>query len=759
MATKIGDLFYKITGDSKGLDNSLKKSNTEVTGFGKKLGNIGSIIKGALFTGALIAGARKVVDFSRQIITAASDAEETSNKFTVVFSTVADDAKAAADRIKDEFKLSDETVEKFLSGVGDITSGLGATSTEALSAAEQITSLGLDINSFANLSGGAEQAVSALTSLFTGEREAAKALGIVINDTNLKAYAEDMGKVFKELTPLEKGFLSLELATKQSQLAIGDFARSSDSYANTAKAAEEATKDFKAALGESLLPAATEALSIFSELTTGLTEYIDEHNELRDIVDRFDAGTQTLRDEEKIAQNQLKITRDKIAALEEEIEKTESFHFVRIKQLKEEQEAENEKAIQIQQTIAYIRSLATEEEREAAILKEAADKQTALFKIQLEAEDELETRRRKALSDGDKAIDNIDKQIEKWVQFREVEGVQTLINDLVAERTKLIKEQTDEIDENLRKEKEASEQKKEDRIEEFFSMAETIEEEKAASEKLREDEATADKEASDARIKLEKDTLKEKKDAWVQYSTQVLGLASSLFDSLSTLQLATAKNQIDLIDQQTQALLISLGLADETTIESLERRRNEAIESDDTEKAALLQREIQDEKERAIIIKDAENKKAKIQYDAELSAWKLKKLSTIASGAQAIIQGYAQLGPIGGTIAAVGTAIVTGIQLGIINESKPQLQSFANGGIVQGRPSQTDNTIANVASGELVANQGQKDRMLMEFLNGGGSAGGNVIHNVVNLDGKAIIDFMTKSSKNRTFITSAGSVK
>ena len=278
----IGKLIYKITGDTSQLDKSVKKTNKEVKTFGKSLGNLGKLIRGAAVTGAIIFAAKKVFEFGRAFIGAASDAEETANKFNVVFESVADEARATADRIQDEFKLSDETVQNFLSGVGDITSGLGATSEEALLAADQITTLGLDINSFANLSGGAEQAVKALTSLFTGEREAAKALGIVINDTNLKAYAEDQGKIFKQLTPLEKGFLSLELATTQSQLAIGDFARSADSYANTAKASTEATKDLKAALGESLLPAATESLRIFTELTTQLTEFTREMNTIRD---------------------------------------------------------------------------------------------------------------------------------------------------------------------------------------------------------------------------------------------------------------------------------------------------------------------------------------------------------------------------------------------------------------------------------------------------------------------------------------------
>ena len=89
----------------------------------------------------------------------------------------------------------------------------------------------------------------------------------------------------------------------------------------------------------------------------------------------------------------------------------------------------------------------------------------------------------------------------------------------------------------------------------------------------------------------------------------------------------------------------------------------------------------------------------------------------------------------------------------------PPAPSFANGGIVPGRPSQTDNTIANVASGELVANQGQKDRMLMEFLNGGGSGGGQPMRIIVNLGKRAIIDAVAEASKNGELIISARGVK
>jgi hypothetical protein len=384
----------------------------------------------------------------KALIKAASDGEETANKFNVVFATVADDAEEAADRIQDEFKLSDETVQNFLSGVGDITSGLGATSEEALKAAEDITTLGLDINSFANLSGGAEQAVKALTSLFTGEREAAKALGIVINDTNLKAYAEGMGKVFKELTPLEKGFLSLELATKQSTLAIGDFARSSDSYANTAKAATEATKDLKAALGVSLLPAATEGVAIFTKLAQKMAEVVKEHNELQDIIERRDKGIKTAQDSLTIAKRQLEIVRkereglkEKIRLIDDAANRESRLFQIRVDELRMED-------IRIQDIISLyaseVHAIKQVENAEKARLAQTQK----LLDLELEASSVLDGRRKARLTDEEVLLESLNAQIDKWAEFREIAGVQELLNDLVRERTELLKEEEEVLEES-----------------------------------------------------------------------------------------------------------------------------------------------------------------------------------------------------------------------------------------------------------------------------------------------------------------------
>lgn len=283
----IGQLIYKITGDVSGLKKAKREADTQVEGLGNKFKAFGTVVKAVLAT-AVIAGLTSV---TTELINTAARAEETRNKFNVVFRDVADEARAAAEEIKDSYGLSGVAAETFLSQVGDIVTGLGATSDEALLAADTITKLGVDIDSFANLAGGAQQAVSALTSLFTGEREAAKALGIVINETNLKQYAEDTGRVYKEMTQLEKGFLSLELAQKQSQLAIGDFQRSQASFTNQTRIAKAALEDLKVEAGQNLIPAATAAVSAIAKMTRGLADFIAERNRLKEAEKAVEEGT------------------------------------------------------------------------------------------------------------------------------------------------------------------------------------------------------------------------------------------------------------------------------------------------------------------------------------------------------------------------------------------------------------------------------------------------------------------------------------
>jgi hypothetical protein len=77
--------------------------------------------------------------------------------------------------------------------------------------------------------------------------------------------------------------------------------------------------------------------------------------------------------------------------------------------------------------------------------------------------------------------------------------------------------------------------------------------------------------------------------------------------------------------------------------------------------------------------KEGEKQKAKIKYDADLYSWNTNLLLALADAAKAIIVGYAQLGPIGGSIAGLITAGVTGFQIAAMKAAKPAAPALARG--------------------------------------------------------------------------------
>ncbi len=242
---------------------------------------VAKLVKIAMASTAVV-GIAKV---SAELINAASDAEEVGNKFNVVFRDISDDAEAAAENLADNFGLSGTAAKELLGNTGDLLTGFGLTQEAALDLSEQTNQLAVDLASFTNAEGGAEAVSAALTSAYTGERDSLKSYGIVITEAMVQA---------QELKEAKEGLIfasdaeaqshaTLTLALEQSKNAIGDFERSSDSYANQLRVAQAAVDDLKVVMGEGLLPIATESISIFAGLTTKLTEFIQERQRLKEL--------------------------------------------------------------------------------------------------------------------------------------------------------------------------------------------------------------------------------------------------------------------------------------------------------------------------------------------------------------------------------------------------------------------------------------------------------------------------------------------
>jgi hypothetical protein len=204
------------------------------------------------------------------------------------------------------------------------------------------------------------------------------------------------------------------------------------------------------------------------------------------------------------------------------------------------------------------------------------------------------------------------------------------------------------------------------------------------------------------------------------------------------------------IDAWYQEALRAAGLLEDTEVERLRHQLDEAIAAGDAAAVAELEDELAKAEAKEAIDKEYQRKK----WEAEVKAFNAQKamsiIGAVISAAQAIIQCFAQLGPIGGAIAALVVGALTGAQIAIIaSQEPPPAPAFAAGGefdVPPGYPN--DSYYARFQSGEHVsvtpAGQGQ--------------AGDVMIHNVMELNGRVLWEEYTRASKNGQALTSKRSL-
>jgi len=270
MATGIGSLMATLGLDSadfrKGLkrsdealgkwDKSLQKKSRSLKKFGNTLSGVGKGMTAAITL--------PVVGLGAAMLKSAADAEETRSKFSVVFGEMGNQAETAAKKLSDSFDLSSTMSRKLLGDTGDLLTGFGFTQKEALKLSEEVNALAVDLASFTNFSGGAEGASVALTKALLGESEQAKALGIVLRQDS--AEYKDLVAHYQEAEGASllqaKALTALNIATKQSKNAIGDYVRTSDSLSNQQRALTQDFHDMADELGAVMIPAAKELVAI-----------------------------------------------------------------------------------------------------------------------------------------------------------------------------------------------------------------------------------------------------------------------------------------------------------------------------------------------------------------------------------------------------------------------------------------------------------------------------------------------------------------
>ena len=160
--------------------------------------------------------------------------------------------------------------KRYTGTFGAMSKAFGFSEQQAYEMSTALTSLAGDVASFYNIS--QDEAYTKLKSVFTGETETLKDLGVVMTQTALDAYAmaNGFGKTTAEMSEAEK--VALRFAFVQSQLALasGDFARTSDSWANQVRIMKLQFQSFMASVGQGLINLFTPVIQVLNFLLSKL---------------------------------------------------------------------------------------------------------------------------------------------------------------------------------------------------------------------------------------------------------------------------------------------------------------------------------------------------------------------------------------------------------------------------------------------------------------------------------------------------------
>lgn len=251
----------------------------DTRGFGKGVNNMerqmggltGAINKLGLAIAATF-GIRQLVKFGKSAIELGSDLEEVQNVVDVTFTSMSENVNEFAKGAAEAAGLSETMAKRYVGTFGAMAKAFGFAEGEAFNMSTSLTQLAGDVASFYNLT--QDEAYTKLKSVFTGETETLKDLGVVMTQNALDSYAmaKGYGKTTKAMSEQEKVALRYSFVLDQLSAAQGDFVRTSDSWANQTRILSLNFDTFKANIGKALINIFTPFLKVLNQLVAKLAQ-------------------------------------------------------------------------------------------------------------------------------------------------------------------------------------------------------------------------------------------------------------------------------------------------------------------------------------------------------------------------------------------------------------------------------------------------------------------------------------------------------
>ena len=261
-----GQVVFEIKGDSRGVDQTIKQVTSNIQNESKKWDKAAaqsadnmedSFLGMAKKVAAGLAASKVVstlVSWGKAAVEAASDLQEVQNVVDTVFGDGAGQIETWAKKAASQFGLTETQAKKFTSTLGAMAKSSGIADGDIVKMSTDLAGLAADMASFYNLD--FDTAFEKIRSGISGETMPLKQLGINMSVANMEAFALQQGleKTWDQMSQGEQTMLRYQYLMQATSDAQGDFARTSDGYANSIRLIESNIENLKTKIGNVLLP-------------------------------------------------------------------------------------------------------------------------------------------------------------------------------------------------------------------------------------------------------------------------------------------------------------------------------------------------------------------------------------------------------------------------------------------------------------------------------------------------------------------------
>lgn len=276
-----GRVEFEIVGNDKSINSTIKNVTANIEKESKKWdGAAAGAADGASGSWAAAAGkiagalsAAGVVSilakWGKAAIESASDLAEVQNVVDVTFGEGATKIESWSKAAGKAFGLTETQAKKYTSTLGAMMKSQGIADSEIVQMSTDLAGLAADMASFYNLD--FDTAFQKIRSGISGETEPLKQLGINMSAANLEAFRLEKGitTAYSAMSQGEQTALRYQYIMQATADAQGDFARTSDGFANASRRIETAMETIKTKGGQLALP-------VIEKLTTGLASFLEQ---------------------------------------------------------------------------------------------------------------------------------------------------------------------------------------------------------------------------------------------------------------------------------------------------------------------------------------------------------------------------------------------------------------------------------------------------------------------------------------------------